>query len=72
MAAYRGLTFRLDPRNRIPLIVRIIGELNRVIYGKRSEKLPPDERQFAFEDHQGLRGVAGYAMRTPHIWAIQE
>ena len=56
----------------MPLIVRIIGELNRVIYGKRSEKLTPDERQFAFEDHLGLRGVAGYAMRTPYIWAIQE
>jgi transposase len=27
-----------------------VKELNQVIYGKRSEKLGPDERQLAFED----------------------
>ena len=35
---------------RIRRLEHIIGELNRVIYGKRSEKLTPDERQLAFED----------------------
>ena len=35
---------------RIRRLEHIIGELNRVIYGKRSEKLTPNERQLAFED----------------------
>ena len=35
---------------RIRRLEHIIGELNRVTYGKRSEKLTPDERQLAFED----------------------
>ena len=45
----------LEDRNaaqaeRIRRLEHIIGELNRVTYGKRSEKLTPDQRQLAFED----------------------
>ena len=45
----------LEDRNaaqaeRIRRLEHLIGELNRVLYGKRSEKLTPDERQLAFED----------------------
>ena len=36
--------------NRIRRLEHIIGELNRVIYSNRSEKLTPDESQLAFED----------------------
>ncbi|MCY3920271.1 MAG: IS66 family transposase [Chloroflexi bacterium] len=45
----------LEDRNaaqaeRIRRLEHLIGELNRVLYGKRSEKLTADERQLAFED----------------------
>ena len=45
----------LEDRNaaqadRIRRLEHLIRELNRVIYGKRSEKLTADERQLAFED----------------------
>ena len=35
---------------RIRRLEHLVRELQRVIYGKRSEKLTPDERQLAFED----------------------
>ena len=35
---------------RIRRLEHLIGELNRVLYGNRSEKLMADERQLAFED----------------------
>ena len=45
----------LEDRNaaqaeRIRRLEHLIRELNRVLYGKRSEKLTADERQLAFED----------------------
>ena len=45
----------LEDRNaaqaeRIRRLEHLLGELNRVLYGKRSEKLTADERQLAFED----------------------
>ena len=45
----------LEDRNaaqaeRIRRLEHLIGELNRVLYGKRSEKLTADERQLVFEE----------------------
>jgi transposase len=36
----------------------MIKELNQLVYGKRSEKLSPDERQLAFEDLEIAVAVA--------------
>ena len=38
---------------RIRRLEHLVRELQRVVHGKRSEKLTPDERQLAFEDLEG-------------------
>ena len=60
-AEVEGLTGRnaaLEDRNavqaeRIRRLEHLVRELQRVVHGKRSEKLTADERQLAFEDLEG-------------------
>ena len=49
--ALRAKVRRLTDCNR--RLEHLIGELRRVIYSKKSEKLPLDDRQLAFEDLEG-------------------
>ena len=43
---------------RIRRLEHLVRELQRVVHGKRSEKLTPDERQLAFEDLEGASAEA--------------
>ena len=50
---------------RIRRLEHLVRELQRVVHGKRSEKLTPDERQLAFEDLEGASAEAEAAPPAP-------
>ena len=56
----RAQVARLTDANR--RLEHLVGELRRVIYDKRSEKRPLDDRQLAFEDLEGAVAEAGEAV----------
>ncbi len=54
LAALETLTAENEAQSeRIRRLEHLVRELQRVVYGKRSEKLSADERQLAFEDLEG-------------------